>query len=72
MDHVDLLILVASYVTAIVITERAFAKERREWTQERHKLLDRIQAKDLAEFKALEEPTKPKQPSQPTDDIVEI
>jgi hypothetical protein len=67
-----LLIMSAAVVVQAVLRERSFAKERQQWTQERHKLLDRIQATDLSEYKALEQPTTPRQQPQPTDDIVEI
>lgn len=68
----EVLITIAALTLLAIIRERSFILERKEWTQERHMLLDRIQAKDLPEYKALEDHPKPPVPTQPTDDIVEI
>ena len=38
---------------------RQFEKERKEWREERSKLLDRIQSGGLSEFKAQERAEKP-------------
>ena len=38
---------------------RQFEKERKEWREERSKLLDRIQSSGLSEFKAQERAEKP-------------
>ena len=38
---------------------RQFEKERKEWSEERSKLLDRIQSGGLSEFKAQERAEKP-------------
>lgn len=44
-------------------------RERKLWTDERQKLLDRVQAKDFIEFKKYE---TPKEPKQEKEDVKEI
>jgi hypothetical protein len=41
------------------VREILFMHERKQWQQERQKLLDRIQAKNLTEYKIMTEPSKP-------------
>lgn len=49
----------------ILIQQGFFLYERREWKEERQKLLDRIQARDLPEYKVFEKPIEKKQEEIP-------
>lgn len=48
------LITVILLLAYIWLREFLFVQERKQWTAERQKLLDRIQARDLPEYKAFE------------------
>ena len=53
---IDYLIIYAITALILLAREYFFMQERKMWTDERQKLLDRIQARDLREFKQLESP----------------
>ena len=63
---IDYLIIYA--ITALILLSREyfFMQERKMWTDERQKLLDRIQARDLREFKQLEKPKEDREEKEET------
>ena len=52
-------ICIVSALGTAWLNMRQFEKERKEWREERSKLLDRIQSSGLSEFKAQERAEKP-------------
>lgn len=63
--------LIASLAFTL-IRELLFLQERKQWQQERQKLLDRIQAKDLTEYKILTEPSKSVENGKEDEEIYEF
>lgn len=63
---IDYLIIYA--ITALILLSREyfFMQERKMWASERQKLLDRIQARDLREFKQLEKPKEDREEKEET------
>ena len=53
---IDYIIIYAITAIILITREYYFMCERKQWTNERQKLIDRIQAKDFVEFKNYEEP----------------
>lgn len=68
---VEIYLIIAFFLVSalLVFREVCFAKERTAWTAERSKLLDRIQAGTLAEFKMQERADKPRPPKREVDPL---
>jgi hypothetical protein len=64
------LVLVFAYIIRMLMKQIDRMEEAHR--HERQILLDRIQARDLPEFKAMAIEPKPKEPKAPTDEITQV
>lgn len=57
-------IIIVLFLGFLCYREYCFAAERKEWSKERGKLLDRVQANGLIEYKQAELLDKPREPKE--------